>query len=194
MHPAIACGLVTACSLWNLAGSLAIARVTRSSPVAPGKLAPVSVLKPLNGADQDLYENLRSFFEQDLPEFELVFGVTNGNDPALAIVARLEREFPNVRCRLAVHEGGTALNPKVRNLLGMLPYATHDLLLISDSNVRAPLHYVRELALLHAGERVGMVTNLFAGTRECTLGAALENVQLNGFVAAGSARHGVYLF
>ena len=81
-----------------LAGWLAIARVTRSSPDVPVKLAPVSVLKPLNGADEDLYENLRSFFEQDLPELELVFGVTNAGDPALPIVARLQREFPHVPC------------------------------------------------------------------------------------------------
>ena len=187
MHSALAAVCVGVCSLWNLAGWLAIARATRASARSATQLEPVSVLKPLNGADQDLYENLRSFFEQDSFEFELVFGVTNASDPALSIVARLEREFPNVPCRIAVHEGGSALNPKVRNLLGMLPYAKHDLLLISDSNVRAPRHYVRELATLHAGERVGMVTNLFAGTHECTLGAALENVQLNGFVAAGSA-------
>jgi len=187
MHSALAAVCVGLCSLWNLAGWLAIARVTRAPAGATGKLEPVSVLKPLNGADPDLYENLRSFFEQDSCEFELVFGVTDANDEALTIVTRLVHEFPKVPCRIAVHEGGSALNPKVRNLLGMLPHARHDLLLISDSNVRAPRHYVRELATLHAGEGVGMVTNLFAGTRERTLGAALENVQLNGFVAAGSA-------
>jgi len=187
MHPAIACGLVAACSLWNLAGWLAIARATRPSPRGPEKLEPVSVLKPLNGADEDLYENLRSFFEQDLPELELVFGVTDESDPALPIVARLQREFPHVRCLTVVHEGGPALNPKVQNLLGILPHAKHDLVLISDSNVRAPRHYLRELVALHAGKDVGMVTNLFAGTGERSLGAALENVQLNGFVAAGSA-------
>jgi ceramide glucosyltransferase len=187
MHPVIPWGLVTTCSLWNLAGCVAIARATRRSPEIKAKLRPVSVLKPLAGADEDLYQNLRSFFEQDLPEFQLVFGVTDANDPALPIVARLQREFPHVPCSTVVHEGGPALNPKVQNLLGMLPHARHDLLLISDSNVRAPRHYLRELVALHAGKDVGMVTNLFAGTGERSLGAALENVQLNGFVAAGSA-------
>jgi ceramide glucosyltransferase len=113
--------------------------------------------------------------------------VTNALDPALAVVERLRREHPRVPCQVVVHEGNGALNPKVRNLLGMLPHATHDLVLISDSNVRAPAHYVSELARLHAGEGVGIVTNLFAGSAERTLGAALENVQLNGFCAAGSA-------
>jgi len=145
------------------------------------------VLKPLSGADEGLYANLKSFFEQDHPEFELLFGVTDATDPALEVVARLEREFPRVRSTVVVHRGGAALNPKVRNLLGIQPLARHDLLLISDSNVRAPVHYVRELASLHAAERAGIVTNLFAGRDEQTLGAALENVQLNGFCAAGSA-------
>ena len=187
MHPAIAYACVATCSLWNIAGCLAIARATRRSSGPEPQAAPVSVLKPLSGADDDLYHNLRSFFEQDQREFELVFGVTNADDPALRVVARLQREFPNVRSVIAVHEGGAALNPKVRNLLGMLPHASHDLLLISDSNVRAPKHYVRELATLHATQQAGVVTNLFAGISERTLGAALENVQLNGFVAAGSA-------
>jgi len=187
MHSAIAWGFVATCSLWNLAGCFALARAKRPAPRQSVKLEPVSVLKPLNGADEDLYENLRSFFEQESAELQLVFGVTDASDPALPIVARLEREFPNVPCLIVVHEGGPALNPKVQNLLGMLPHATHDLVLISDSNVRAPRHYLRELVALHGQEDVGMVTNLFAGTAERSLGAALENVQLNGFVAAGSA-------
>src|SRR5450432_469563 len=188
MHPAIASLFVVASSAWNVAGWVALLRATRARTVSKDTpTPPVSVLKPLNGADEGLYQNLRGFFEQDHPELELVFGATNPSDPALSVVTRLHEEFPNVCCKVVIHEGGTALNPKVRNLLGMLPHATHDLLLISDSNVRAPKHYVSELARLHAGAGVGIVTNLFAGSDEQTLGAALENVQLNGFCAAGSA-------
>lgn len=185
--------LVGACSLWNTAGWVALLRVTRGSPggdgttVAPASPAPVSVLKPLNGADSGLYRNLKSFFEQDHVALELIFGVTNATDAAQASVARLRREFPNVRCRVIVHDGSAALNPKVNNLLGMLPHASHDLILISDSNVRAPSHYVAELARIHAATGAGIVTNLLAGSAENTLGGALENVQLNGFCAAGSA-------
>ncbi len=187
MHPAIAWTCVAACTTWNIAGLIALLRVTGASAAGPASTSAVSVLKPLNGADEALYENLHSFFVQDHQELELVFGVTSPSDPALAIVARLQREHPRVPCRVVVHDGGTALNPKVHNLLGMLPLATHDLVLISDSNVRAPAHYVSELARMHAGSDVGIVTNLFAGRGERTLGAALENVQLNGFCAAGSA-------
>ncbi|MES1178179.1 MAG: glycosyltransferase [Myxococcales bacterium] len=187
MHPAIACTLIAACSAWNIAGAISIGLATR--PRAPSAAPPpaVSVLKPLRGADEGLYANLKSFFEQDHPDFELLFGVTDPDDPALEVVAQLEREFPRVQSRIVVHTGGRALNPKVQNLLGIQAHARHDLLLISDSNVRAPAHYVRELAAIHAAEQPGIVTNLFAGRGEETLGAALENVQLNGFCAAGSA-------
>jgi ceramide glucosyltransferase len=187
MHPAVAWTLVAACSAWNVAGAVSIALATRPRPASATRPPPVSVLKPLSGADEGLYANLKSFFEQDHPDYELLFGVTNAADPALDVVAQLEREFPHVESKVVVHSGSAALNPKVRNLLGIQPHARHDLLLISDSNVRAPVHYVRELASLHATEHAGIVTNLFAGRGEQTLGAALENVQLNGFCAAGSA-------
>ena len=189
MHPAIAIAFVSSCSVWNIAGLVALLRATKRGPPesADARLAPVTVLKPLNGADRNLYDNLKSFFEQDHSELEFVFGVADPNDPALAVVARLRRAFPNVGCQVVVHAGGAALNPKVRNLLGMLPHAHHDLVLISDSNVRAPRHYVSELAREHAATGAGIVTNLFAGSAENTLGSALENVQLNGFCAAGSA-------
>jgi ceramide glucosyltransferase len=189
MYPALPGACVAACSLWNAAGLIALVRVTRArAPDATRTRPPaVSILKPLNGADAGLYANLRSFFEQDHPDFELVFGVTDPNDASLAVVARLRREFANVASKVIIHDGGPALNPKVRNLLGVWPHAQHDLLLISDSNVWAPRHYVSELALLHERARAGIVTNLFAGSAENTLGSALENVQLNGFCAAGSA-------
>jgi ceramide glucosyltransferase len=180
--------LVGACTLWNAAGLIALLRATRKNGPSPtDRAAPVSVLKPLNGADSELYENLKSFFEQDHPDQELIFGVTNATDAALAVVTRLRRQYPNVRSQTIIHAGSEALNPKVNNLLGMLPHAQHDLVLISDSNVRAPRHYVSELARIHAATGAGIVTNLFAGSAESTLGGALENVQLNGFCAAGSA-------
>jgi ceramide glucosyltransferase len=144
-------------------------------------------LKPLCGRDAGLEQNLESFFLQDHPSFELVFGVTDARDPALEVVSSLMQRFPTVKAKIVVHEGQGALNPKVDNLLGILPEATHDLALVSDSNVRAPRHYVRELATLYADERPGLVTNLFAGSGERTFGAAIENVQLAGFVAAGTA-------
>jgi ceramide glucosyltransferase len=173
---------------WIVAGLGAVASLTRRrTRQLTDCVPPVSVLKPLCGSDPGLYQNLASFFRQDHPNFELVFGVVDDDDPALDVVHELAREYPGVRCQIVVHSGQGALNPKVDNLLGMLPRAKHDLVLVSDSNVRAPAHYVRELATLYVTERPGLVTNLFAGVGEDSLGAALENVQLSGFCAAGIA-------
>ena len=172
---------------WIVAGFGAVVALTRRPPPSTVAPPPVSVLKPLCGSDPGLRQNLASFFRQDHPRFELIFGVIDADDPALDVVRELVREFPAVPCRIVVHAGQGALNPKIDNLLGMLPHATHDLALVSDSNVRAPAHYVRELATIHAVERPGLVTNLFAGVGEDSLAAAIENVQLSGFCAAGIA-------
>jgi ceramide glucosyltransferase len=189
----IAFALLTACSIWTILGLVSVLRATRCvrvrerpsrAPLQP----PVTILKPLCGADAELAHNLATFFEQDYPSYELLFGVQDPNDPALAVVAELERRYPHVPCRVIVHAGAGGINPKVDNLVGMLPYASCDLLVVSDSNVRAPRHYVSEMVdTFHSQPNVGLVTNLFAGSGENTLGAALENVQLNGFCAAGSA-------
>ena len=80
---------------------------------------PVSVLKPLCGADDDLEANLETFFRQDHRPLELVFGVEGGDDPAVPVVQRLRIRYPEVPCRLVVHDGRRGLNPKVSNLLAM---------------------------------------------------------------------------
>ena len=161
------------------------ARPRRHSAVLPN----VSVLKPLSGADPGLADNLRSFFEQDHPGFELIFGVAQPTDQAVPVVRALMAEFPDVSAQLIIHGGGFATNPKVSNLRGMIGCASHDLVVISDSNIRAPQDYLRDLAStwLEDPEGTGVVTSLFAGTEARSLGARLECVQLNGFVAAGAA-------
>lgn len=174
-------------SLWNVAGLVAVVRTTRRRAPAGLRAPAVSVLKPLCGCDADLSGNLESFFQQDHPDFELVFGAVDENDPALPVARALAARYPNVRCRVVTHPGGKALNPKIDNLMGLLPEARHDLLLVSDSNVRAPVHMLQEMAVLYATERAGLVTHLFAGVGENSLGAALENVELCGFTAAGVA-------
>lgn len=185
--------IVVVSTLWTVLGVGAVLRATlsprsRRPKPDPKPLAPVSVLKPLCGADPGLERNLESFFRQDHPDFELVFGVQDPKDPALDVVEKLRQRYPDVGCRVIVHAGGGGINPKVANLRGMVPHARHDLLLVSDSNVRAPESYVSEMVrALGRDEKVGLVTNLFAGSGETGLGAALENVQLNGFCAAGAA-------
>ena len=119
---------------------------------------------------------------------EVLFGVVDAFDPARAVAEEVCRRYPHVPSRVIVHPGTGALNPKVDNLLGLVGHAKHDLLLVSDSNIRAPVDYVAATVATFAGDpRGGLVTNLIAGIGERGLGSALQNAQLNGFAAAGVA-------
>lgn len=150
-------------------------------------LPPVSVLKPLY-KNLGLADNLRASSCKITRTWSWCSACSGPTTPPSGVVQALAARYPQVATKLVIHPGSGAINPKVDNLLGMLPHASHDLLLISDSNVRAPAHYVSEMVeTLLADPRNGLVTNLFAGTGENGLGSALENVQLNGFCAAGSA-------
>lgn len=174
--------------LWSVLTTSSLAAVkfgTRRTNVPQKGL---SVLKPLCGADPSLEENLRSFFEQDHPNFELVFGAQRADEPALDVVRRLQAEYPRVASTIVVHDFAEGLNPKVRNLRGMLPHARFELLLISDSNVRAPRQYLTEAtAELEADPSIGLVTHVFAGVGGSTFASKVEHVQLAGFVAGGAA-------
>jgi ceramide glucosyltransferase len=159
----------------------------RRAANCPDFTPPITIFKPLKGIDEGLEENLRTFFLLDYPKYQLLFGVAEANDPAIGVVQRLLAEFPNQDATLVVGARAFGLNPKVENLAALAPYRRHDVILISDSNVRVHPPYLRETACYLGEPGVGLVTNLFAGIGECHFGAALENLQLNGFIAGGVA-------
>lgn len=150
---------------------------------ASTSLPPISVLKPLKGRDEGLARNLESFFELDYPEFELLFSVADPSDPARGVVEALQLKYPEVNARLVVGEV-YALNPKVANLILSYSKAQHDLMVISDSNVRVGPDYLTHMAG-KMSEGVGVLTSLVAGVNSETFGGALEATQLNTFFARG---------
>lgn len=151
---------------------------------APFRLFPVSILKPLKGTDEGLEGNLRTFFELDFPVFELLFSVADIRDPSCDVLEKLMREYPQVNAQVFIGDVIIGPNPKVNNLLRSYSEATHDWILISDSNVRVPRDYLRRLvANLEPG--VGIVTAVVAGRNAQGLGGFLEAVYLNTFYARG---------
>ncbi|WP_406699943.1 ceramide glucosyltransferase [Singulisphaera sp. Ch08] len=171
----------------TLFGMISLFWATRSRTNLPLYTPPVSIYKPLKGQDEGLEENLRSFFELDYPTYQLLFCVADNDDPAIPIVGRLLAEYPQRDAQLIVGCPAFGLNPKVESLAAMDRYRRHDLILISDSNVRVRPSYLRETTCYLAEPGVGLVTNLFVGVGEVQTGAVLENLELNGFIAGGVA-------
>jgi len=148
-------------------------RHPRSGPTpVPG----VTVLKPLHGRDPYLYENLRSLCAQHYPTFQIVFGVRDPHDPAIAIVERLQREHPDRRIDLVVDGRLYGANRKVSNLHNMYRVARHDVLVIADSDVRVPADYLQRLAAAVADPAVGIVSCLYRACNTATLPARVESL------------------
>jgi ceramide glucosyltransferase len=161
--------------------------VTRRRKGLADYTPPVTIFKPLKGMDEGLEENLRSFFHLDYPVYQLIFGVADSDDPAIEVVRGLQAEYPDHDTKLVVGTPAFGLNPKVENLAAMYRHRKHDVILISDSNVRVRPSYLRETACYLAEPGVGLVSNLFAGVGESYTSAAMENLQLNGFIAGAVA-------
>jgi ceramide glucosyltransferase len=140
---------------------------------------PVSLLKSLKGLDPHMYEAFRSHCLQDYGEYELLFGVSDPNDPALALVVRLQREFPQRAVRVVACPTSLGLNGKVSTLAQLLPYAQYEHILINDSDIVAGPDYLRRVMREFAGENVGMVTTLYRGLAGKTLPSKIEALGLS---------------
>lgn len=138
----------------------------------------VSVLKPLAGHDDELDRNLDAFAALEGVRHEVLLGVASPDDPAAAAAHAFLRRHPQLDARIVLTDPAAAINPKVAQLVGLAAAARGEILVTSDSNVRVAPGYLADLVAPLRDPAVGLVTNLFAGTGERTLGAALENLQL----------------
>ncbi len=129
----------------------------------PTRLPPITVLKPLCGDEPLLEDALESCFTQDYPEFQIVFGVHHASDPALAAVERLRKRFPSRDIHVVADPTMHGSNRKLSNLINMLPFARHDILLISDSDLHVRRDYLSKLASALARPGAGLVTSLYVG-------------------------------
>ena len=162
---AIVClGLTAFGCIYALAAARAVRRFGSARAAVATTFPGVTVLKPLYGAETGLYDNLASFRDQDYPgPLQLLFGVRDADDPAVAVVDRLAAERPRKDIRLLVTAGSRAPNPKIANLSGMQDHIRHDVVIFADSDVVVePDYLARTIAALDQPD-VGLVTCLYRG-------------------------------
>ena len=145
----------------------------------------VSILKPLRGTDPEMYESFRSHCLQDHPEYEIIFGVSDASDPAIQLVQQLKAEFPQRPIRLMVCTERLGSNTKVSNLTQMARQARHEYIIVNDSDIRVEPDYLRRVLAPLTDPKVGLVTCLYRGIANATLGSRLESLGISTDFAAG---------
>ena len=146
----------------------------------------VSILKPLKGVDPEIYESFRSHCDQDYPaDYEIIFGVSEADDPAVEVVERLRQEFPQRRIEQIVCTERLGLNVKISNLAQMLRNARYDCLIVNDSDIRVEPTYLRRTIAPLLDPNVGLVTCLYRAKASATLGSCLESLGISTDFAPG---------
>jgi ceramide glucosyltransferase len=177
------CSIYYLLCLWTAAGFLRERKAAREARFVGSNstpfLPPVSILKPLKGVDPEIYQSFRSHCLQDYPEYEIIFGVSDPNDPAIGCVKQLQAEFPGRRIHLIHCPKILGANVKVSNLAQMLAEARYDHLIVNDSDIRVEAGYLRGVVTLLADSRVGMITCFYRGVAASTLGSRLEQLGIS---------------
>lgn len=140
---------------------------------------PTTILKPLNGAEPELYESLRSFCMLNCRELQIICGVRDPQDPALEAVTRLQREFPQLDLAVAANPLQHGSSGKVSNLINMMALARHDCLVIADSDVRVPADYLQRVLAPLEDPGVGIVTCLYRACPRRGLWSLLGSLFVN---------------
>ncbi len=137
---------------------------------------PVSVLKPVHGVDFGSVENFESFCLQSYPEYEILFAVNDDSDPAVPLIREIAARFPERNIRLISGAPYVGANKKVNNLIELTRAARHEIIVLTDGDVRVLPNFLREVVAPFADPRIGAVTPFYRGIAEKSLGAELEAI------------------
>jgi len=146
---------------------------------------PVTILKPLRGTDPEMYESFRCHCVQDYPEYEIVFGVSQADDPAIHLVERLQKEFPQRNIQLLICRENLGANTKVSNLAQMVRAARYEYFVVNDSDIRVQPDYLQRIVAPLSDPEVGLVTCLYRGIANETMGSRLESLGISTDFSAG---------
>jgi ceramide glucosyltransferase len=148
-------------------------------------LQPVSLFKPLHGDEPNLEAHLETFFQQDYPAFEILFGARVTSDPALQTARRVAARYPRIPVKFVLTGEPWHINAKVCTLERMEQAAAHDIFVISDSDVRVAPNYIREVVSPFSRSEVGAVTCLYRGVADRGLWSKLEAAGMSIEMTAG---------
>jgi ceramide glucosyltransferase len=148
-------------------------------------LPPVTILKPIHGMEDKLEENLASFFEQDYPDYEIIFGARDTLNPALEVAERVRTRYPNVKSRVVLSGPPTWPNAKVFSLQKMIAATDRSYFVISDSDVRVGRDFLRNTIPPLIDPKVGLVTCMYRGIPATDLWSTLEALGLSVEMSSG---------
>lgn len=155
-------------SLYLILCLLAVLRFRVQSPIPPEdsfpQWPPVTILKPVRGLEKNQEENFRSACVQDYPVFQVVFSVQDPGDPVLQVLKKIEQEFGSEKVSVVIGDRRVGPNGKINNLVGALPHARHDILVISDSDVQMRPDYLKTIVAPLADPGVGCACTLYKAT------------------------------
>lgn len=177
--------LVAGAAVYSLLSILAALKFLAVRRPPPSALEAVSILKPLAGLDAGLESNLRTCFEQDYPEFEILFAVRDADDPAVAVVEKLRVEYPQVPTRLLITGEPPYPNAKVFSLDRMLAVAANDLVVMSDSDIRIDRQLLRTIAAEFHDPALGVATCPYRAVAGPSFWSRIEAIGMNTDFLAG---------
>ncbi len=177
--------LVAGSATYSLLSIFAALRFLSARKPVSSALEPISILKPLAGLDPGLESNLRTCFEQDYPDFEILFAVRDSDDPAVAVVERLRREYTHVPTRLLITGEPPYANAKVFSLDRMMALAANDLLVMSDSDIRTSRNLLRTVAVEFQDRKLGIATCPYRAISGPSFWSRIEAIGMNTDFMAG---------
>jgi ceramide glucosyltransferase len=156
---------------------------TRATP--PSSLPPVTILKPVHGAEEQLAANLESFFQQDYPSYELIFGVRDLDDPAAHVAEQVRARYPHIPSRMIVSGPPAWPNAKVFSLDKMIAASSNSYFIISDSDVRVAPDFLRHAIPPLLDSKTGLVTCMYGGVPAADFWSRLEALGLSVEMSSG---------
>jgi len=183
-----AAGLVTSTAylILVLIAGVRFRRGQSREAIAPTAFPPVTLLKPLCGIEPGLEAHLTSFFEQQYPTYEIIFGARHEDDPALEIARRVSERYPSVPVQIVITGEPWRPNAKVCSLVKMYERARYDYFIISDSDVTVGPNYIAEVVQPLLDPENGMVTSLYRGLPTGGAWAKLEALGMSVEMTAGA--------